>query len=351
MKKATFIDSRKSGLMFTHLILLVIMLLASACSARETTQEATPTPIPTPVIPTKPTYKVQRGTVEQKVKFTGRIVPVIEQELFFGVGGRVDEVLVLQGDDVSEGQLIAVLETGNREFDLKRAQLQLEMAQLAYQMTEIQTPKYLTTYSITMALKEREVELAQLSLDELNKAVADARIVAPMDGRVRALRISEGAVAEAFKPVVVVSDLSSLEVSADVGGETMTRLEEGISVTITPVVLEGDVLEGVIVTLPYPYGSGSQNAADQSVRISAMSDLIAAGYEPGDLVEVEALLEQSTDALWLPPQAIRTFEGRKFVVVKDGDAQRRVDVRTGLQGEDRVEILEGLQEGEVVLAP
>jgi multidrug efflux pump subunit AcrA (membrane-fusion protein) len=53
--------------------------------------------------------------------------------------------------------------------------------------------------------------------------------------------------------------------------------------------------------------------------------------------------------LWLPPQAIRTFEGRKFVVVQEGDAQRRVDVKIGVEGEDRVEIVEGLNEGQVVV--
>ncbi len=79
--------------------------------------------------------------------------------------------------------------------------------------------------------------------------------------------------------------------------------------------------------------------------------LVAEGYEVGDLVEVVVMLEKSDEVLWLPPQAIRTFEGRRFVVVKDGDGQRRVDVRTGLQSDDRVEIVEGVEEGQVILAP
>jgi multidrug efflux pump subunit AcrA (membrane-fusion protein) len=87
------------------------------------------------------------------------------------------------------------------------------------------------------------------------------------------------------------------------------------------------------------------------LRIAVDQDLVAEGYEVGDLVEVVVLLDKSEDILWLPPQAIRTFEGRKFVVVKDGDGQRRVDVRTGLQSDDRVEILEGVEEGQVILAP
>ncbi len=334
---------------FSFLVICLVFL--TACSGKATQAEPTPTPIPTPVIPTKPTYKVSRGDVEQFLKFTGRIVPVDEQGLFFGVGGRVDEVLVQQGDDVKAGQLLAVLESGNREFDLKRSQIYLEMAQLSLQSTILQLPKSTKAYTETIAMKEKEVELAQLNLDELNKAVADSRIVSPIDGVIRSLTLRDGAVAEPFEPVIIVADLSNLEVSGDVGGDSMAELAEGMEVSITPVVLEGNALSGKIYSLPYPYGSGSKDALDQSLRIVVDQDLVADGYEVGDLVEVVVMLEKSGDVLWLPPQAIRTFEGRKFVVVKDGDAQRRVDVRTGLQSEDRIEILEGVEEGQVILAP
>lgn len=49
------------------------------------------------------------------------------------------------------------------------------------------------------------------------------------------------------------------------------------------------------------------------------------------------------------PQAIRTFEGRKFVVVRDGEVEQRVDVKLGLQNQDRVEVAEGLTEGQIVV--
>ncbi len=75
----------------TFSLLVVCLVFLTACSGKTTQEEPTPTPIPTPVIPTKPTYKVTRGDVEQLLKFTGRIVPEDEQGLFFGVGGRVYE--------------------------------------------------------------------------------------------------------------------------------------------------------------------------------------------------------------------------------------------------------------------
>jgi multidrug efflux pump subunit AcrA (membrane-fusion protein) len=55
------------------------------------------------------------------------------------------------------------------------------------------------------------------------------------------------------------------------------------------------------------------------------------------------------DVLWLPPQALRTFQGRDFVFIDDNGLQRRVDVRLGLRSDDRVEILSGLLENQVVI--
>jgi hypothetical protein len=73
----------------------------------------------------------------------------------------------------------------------------------------------------------------------------------------------------------------------------------------------------------------------------------------GDLVQVILTLSRKDDALWLPPQAVRAFEGRRFVVVKDGDRQRRQDVKVGIISTDRIEIVEdpveGLKEGDIVI--
>jgi multidrug efflux pump subunit AcrA (membrane-fusion protein) len=61
------------------------------------------------------------------------------------------------------------------------------------------------------------------------------------------------------------------------------------------------------------------------------------------------MLERKQDVLWLPPAAIRTFEGRRFVVVQEGTGQRRVDITVGLEADDRYEILSGLTEGQIVV--
>ena len=115
----------------------------------------------------------------------------------------------------------------------------------------------------------------------------------------------------------------------------------------------GDDVAAVVRRLPYPYGGGgrSQGAGqeDKSTRVSLDVEFGQTGFSLGDLVRVTVVLEARPDVLWLPPQAIRTFEGRRFVVVQDEGGQRRVDVSVGIQGDDRVEIKEGLSEGDIIV--
>ena len=72
-------------------------------------------------------------------------------------------------------------------------------------------------------------------------------------------------------------------------------------------------------------------------------------YQVDDLVHISILLEERPNVLWLPPAAIRTFEGREFVVLQEGAGQRRVDIKTGLESDDRIEITSGLTEGQIVV--
>jgi multidrug efflux pump subunit AcrA (membrane-fusion protein) len=195
-----------------------------------------------------------------------------------------------------------------------------------------------------------EVNQAQLTLERLQAQVAEAQIVAPVHGRVLSLSAYAGRPVEAFKPVAIIADPSALEVSADLSGDQLGELVEGQEAVVTLSAYPGQTWRGVIRRLPYPYstgGAGDLDDADESVRVGlegGPDDL-----QLGDLARVTVVLEEKEDVLWLPPAAVRTFQGRQFVVVQAGDLQRRVDVEIGVESDDRVEILAGLEEGQIVV--
>jgi hypothetical protein len=96
-------------------------------------------------------------------------------------------------------------------------------------------------------------------------------------------------------------------------------------------------------------GAAAGATTDNSIHITL--DDPQAVLTMGELATVVIQIQQRDDVLWLPPAAIRTFQGQDFVTIQDGNAQRRINIRLGLKSSERIEILEGLEEGQVVIGP
>jgi RND family efflux transporter MFP subunit len=283
--------------------------------------------------------------------FSGRIAPVDQQELAFGAEGRVAKIHVRRGDEVTKDQLLAELELGQDEYALRRAQANLKIAQLRLELARLQNPPTSEVNRLNVAIQEQEVELAQIALDEISVTYDGLRITSPMEGTVLSISILEGATSEANKPVLVVANLDDLVASATVDSEDLARLVIGMKVTVSSTRQDGPAAEGKIRALPYPYGNADTESTDGSVQVALDQSPAELGYEAGDMVRLSIILAQKADALWLPLQVVREFEGRYFVIVQDGDGERRVDVKVGIVDDDRIEVTEGLTEGQVVVAP
>jgi multidrug efflux pump subunit AcrA (membrane-fusion protein) len=387
----------------TYITLLFVTILASGCSllpaGRSDTaasEAPTPTPIPTAIVPTKPTYTVQKGEVVDELTFSGRISPILEEELFFRAAGRVRAVFAKRNDMITKGTVIAELENDALERELKSAELTLARAQtilddaeqeleysrrIAQANLEIEQIKLASMQAEqvpdpnAIAIQQKQIEMsqigierlasgvdsllvndverAQLDVDKLKTEIAEAQIVAPFDGQLLSVSLTPGQAIDGFQPVVVLADVANLEVSADLLSDQMTKLVEGMPAQVVLVSRPGEILPGKVRQLPYPYGSGGRGQEvedmDKSTRFTLETSAIEAGFNLGDLVRITVELERKADVLWLPPQALRVFDGRRFAVVQDGEAQRRVDVTVGIQTQERVEIEEGLEEGQVVV--
>jgi macrolide-specific efflux system membrane fusion protein len=363
--------TRRTGMSFLTIVtVMAIVLMAAACSPKSTTKQTnpTPTPIPLSAAPLKPTYTVQKGEVISLIQFTGRISPVKVDSLFFRTDGRVRNVYVKQGDSVKKGQILADLEVLDglqrkqalNTFNLRRAEIRLELARLQLEQAQASTTQDITTqappknYDIIM--KQYQVELAQIDLDQtkidnedVQSTIDAAQIVATMDGQVLSVDLYAGTNAAAYKPGVTIGDTTQMEVVAEPSSDQLNQLVEGQPASMVASYQPGVALTGTIRQLPF---SGKTSAtSDPLTHIAMDTDPTQAGFTYNDSVRVTITLQQKQDVLWLPIQAVRTFEGRRFVVVQDGSIQRRVDVKVGITGEDRIEITEGLTEGQIVVSP
>ena len=158
------------------LLLAVLAGCGSTGSQSASANEATPTPLPTPIVPEKPIYTVQTGTVVQTLEFTGRASPVLEQELFFETSGNVGDVSVARGDWVQAGDVLAELDIDDLQKQLAQKQVNLETLQLKQEQAQLEASEAITT-TLTKVEQSRE-DLASAKTSSANDLAAARASVA-----------------------------------------------------------------------------------------------------------------------------------------------------------------------------
>ena len=305
--------------------------------------------------PNNPERMIPRELTEQeKQEFKDALIKAeralhdAEREVAMGQRelDKAREQEIVQNDEANEAVQQAQREldrlltgSGNRALieaqrAVKQAQLDLEEARQETFNTEI-----------------KAVETAQRAVDKARKEVEDGRIVAPQDGEVLALAISEGDEVQEFDSVIEIADPAHLEIAAELPDAQMRRLAEGQAAEVSLLARPDVIMPAVIRRLPAPYGSGGSGAVQEEDRTTRfqITDTKGQTLEPGSVARIRIVLQRKENVLWLPPEAVRSFEGRRFVVVREGDRERRVTVKLGIETEERVEIVEGLKEGDVVV--
>ena len=368
-------------------IALLIALLTGCGSLTARQEEPTPTPLPPQPAVEKPTYTVQRGDIVEELELSGRVAATRQDDLAFTQAGNVATIYVRATDPITKGQLLMELNQGERprqleqarlaldqaklalkrvqerqQFAIERAELDLEETRTRLRLAESAGERQLAEIGVRRAEinlaearaatdeeTEKEVGQAQLNYDLIKAQIDAARLYAPYDGQVGDIGVEAGAAVEAYAPVMSVIDPREREVRVESATATdLSRLSVQQQVTIRFSRYPDQPVTGFIERLPL--GSTSTQStvqADSAIHIR---------FEPGDLEldigdlgTVVVTLQRKEQVLWLPPQAIREFQSRRFVVIQDGQRQRRVDVKVGIADADHVEIVSGLQEGQVVI--
>ncbi len=385
--------------MRTVFILILALFTATGCASQATFGDAItqgePTAIPTPVVPSKPVYQVERGKIVYERRFFGRIAPVVTEEISFEIDGRVLEVYIEAGADVLAGDIIARLNTAGLEnqlldaeeelaiaasilesaegkvrFDSQRAALSLEKAQLRLEYAIARAgddPSGDEALQVKLLTLDRDLEQvavdeltsgvdpqlrfdvsrAQKRVNEIKATIAKAVLAAPMSGRLVNFEPEPGEAIIAYDAIGMVADLTVLEITDEMSAEDLSELAEGMPLLIKRAALPGNVYSGAIDLLPSPYGL----ATDDLVHVAFDEQPPADEFKVGDRMNFTVVIEERDGVLWLPQSAIRQFSGRNFIVVQNEGVQRRVDVRLGLEGDGKVEILEGADEGQTVIGP
>ncbi len=216
-------------------------------------------------------------------------------------------------------------------IDLQKAQNAVVQAQVGLQSAQVNTQVDPT--------KLQQVETDQLNVQNLQQQIDQSTIKSPIDGIVLDVTIKPGDQVTAYTAVITVGVPQPLEVVANIAYSDASQLSVGLVGVCQPLNHPEQAVQCIVRRVP-----SSAKDSDQTTRVDAILNL-----PEGALVETLLPKQISHNVLWLPPQAIRTFQNRTFVVLQTPNGPRSVDVTLGLQTTDRDEIQTGVKEGDIVI--
>lgn len=263
---------------------------------------------------------------------TGKIEWIDTYTLNSKEKGRVKEVFVEQGDEITKGDIIFTLENKNIDLDIEKAQYALEGAQIE--------------------LDNLNEQLRRLNND-LDDIIAESFIESPFDGRVSNLEIKQGDDTEIGTIIATVYSNAELVVPIQIDELDITKVEVGQSAEVRLDALQDGIFTGKVDDIAIE-GVNTMGIGSFEVVIQ-LSDY--KGIKPGMSANVEILISEKAHALILPIEAVRQVDDEYMVKIAKNDESQGADtvqeqmvlVKVGLVSDSFVEILEGLSEGDEVI--
>lgn len=336
--------------------------------------------------------EAQQGTFSQVVEETGYVQVVEEQQIQATQAARVSQLLLEAGDQVHNGQLLMILtnpeleaEIASVQSQLAQVESQLEQAQLqlvslqaqlnqarndmdrkkalldagalseaeyqAAQLVLTQTESQLAQQESGAAALAKQVKDYQVMLDTLFTKRAELEVKSSVDGILLDLLVKKGQVVTPGMLLAQVGAGEELEVKIDLLSDEIRQVQVGQKATISSPVLGEKSLRGQIRKIyPQAYERVSALGVIQR-RVPVLISLEeTANLRPGYEVRVGIETVHKEDVTLLPREAIRLMSDGEYQVMAVVD-NRIVSkpVKIGEKNQLSVEIIEGIQPGEMVV--
>lgn len=258
------------------------------------------------------------------------------------ISGRIARILFKEGEVVQRGALLLALDAGIQEAELRQAEANLKLAKANQARNQdLFEKKFVSEQALdntraNLGIQAAAVELARAKL-------AKTRIHAPFAGIVGIRSVSVGDYVKEGQDLVNLEDIATLKVDFRLPESYLGRLQPGLKLEVISDTLPGlsfDAVLDAVDPLVDPNG--------RAVVCRALLPNNQGKLRPGMFARVRLVFGTREDALMIPEQAVVTGNKTTVFVVNEGKVSE-VPVRLGVRRDARVEVLEGLQVGDVIV--
>lgn len=286
---------------------------------------------------------VKVGTIASYITSTANLVAENEVMILAEAEGRVVRLYTEEGQTVKRGQVLAELVPNDKQISRAKAELKRDNARLAYE-------RAVDLYEQELISREEfdrlsmESQISEQELAEADWTLSKTRIRAPFSGRLTSRTVQVGQHVRPGDELFQVTDFDPLIARVFLPEKDVLDLEEGREVRIHLNARPEVAFTGRIRQI-----SPIVDTQTGTVKVTVEASSPPTEMRPGSFVTLNVVRTEHADALLVPRDAVIRELKRAHVFVLSGEEAKRRSVTLGLEEDDWIESLGGLEPGDRVI--
>ena len=322
---------------FKGISLLSIMLFVSACSDEQTAHQKRPA--------AAHQVEIAQATNKQvsiEKTLPGSLEAIREVQIYNQQQGLLKTLEFHEGDQVRQDDIIATLDDALFQADLNKAQATFKQSRLDLKrLKNLSKRKLASDDEIAKAQTALDIAQAELNLNKIR--LAHTKITAPFSGIISQRLVEPGNVISLHSQILSLIDISSLKTKVYVSELLLPLIQQNDQVSIKIDALGDKIFNGHVIRIHPTIDANTRRGV-----IEVILNPVPSGAVPGQLARI-TLKTINKNRLMIPFDAIRHDNSGAYVYLLDNNKARLTYIRTGIQSQQEIEILEGLKENDSVV--
>ena len=290
--------------------------------------------------------EINPSSFEHYINVTGTVSSKENVLVSAEASGRVEKIMVNEGERVKANQVLIVLDNDIIKNQLDEVKVALELAKITFEKRQKLWDDKIGS-EIEYLQSKSTFERTQNQYMSLQKQYDNTSIKTPIAGYVDQINLNKGELVNAGTAITRVVDLSTIEISADLSEEYLTNVGKGDSVLISIPAL--DYKEKAKITFVSQVINPANRSFTIKVNIKNEENLI----KPNLLANIMIKDYSNESAIVVPAIAVqRDLKGDFVFITKEENGETlstKARVTLGKVSADLVEITSGLSQGDKVV--